>query len=135
MIQGDCERYRIIRRNYATFDMSYMRNLYGSRDDENSYIENHPSNYVEHISLISLVMITAAQIKLFLIFVQIENLMHNQLLTLVFMIQLVIAVISYGFMVAKILQSTHKHLHKHDLLIMCSIFFIFASTLTIVSVC
>jgi hypothetical protein len=46
--------------NYANFDMSFMRKFYGGRDDENSYIENHPSNYVEHISLFSLVMITVS---------------------------------------------------------------------------
>jgi hypothetical protein len=55
---------------------------------------------------------------------------------LVFMIQLVIAVLSYGFMVSKILQMATMYIQKpNEVLIMFSILMIFMFSLTIMIVC
>lgn len=60
MIAEDCERYRTIKRKFMSFNKSFIRKLYGKEHDESSYIENHTSNYVDHISLFSLLIIAAA---------------------------------------------------------------------------
>lgn len=63
-------------RTYQSFQESVLGYLF-RKDDEDEYIENHPSTYVKHLSLGTLLMISAAQAKLFFVLVHLENMLHN----------------------------------------------------------
>lgn len=104
----DCELNRQIWRNLNNFRESPFRFFYDQEDEEEVYFENHPHWYLYQVSLGSLLLITIAQSKLFFILVELENMVHNQLLTLAFMMQLVLATIWSGFMLSKVTDMAQR---------------------------